>query len=252
MQIVAVILAGGMGTRIRHLLPGTPKPMAPIHGRPFLEWIVLYFARQGISRVVISSGYRADQIEAHFGARAHSLGSDVICVAENEPLGTAGGFLHARRESGIKADAWLIANGDSLVFVSVSRVAGLLAEPAVDGAMVCVPMADTSRSGSVAVDHSGWITQFREKQPGEGLVNAGIYLLRDRVVRTFPEKHPLSFEAEVFPTLISAGARLKAFATDAPFLDIGTEDSFYRATGFVDEHIREFTADDHLASTPAN
>ncbi len=92
--IVAVVLAGGQGTRIRHLLPDLPKPMAPVLGRPFLEWLVRYLAGQGIGEVIVSTGYKAEVIEGHF-ARLALPGIRVSCVSEAEPLGTGGGFLQA-------------------------------------------------------------------------------------------------------------------------------------------------------------
>lgn len=251
MQIAACILAGGMGTRIRHLLPDVPKPMAPIHGRPFVEWIVLYLARQGIDRVVISSGYLAEQVADHFGRRRLPAGRQIVCVAEREAFGTAGGFLNACEKSGMTADAWLVLNGDSLVFASVAELAAVVEDPAVDGALVCVAADDTSNSGRIVIDSAARITQFQEKQPGQGLISAGMYLFKNSLVRRFSSERPLSFERDVFPKLIREQAFLKACQTSAPFLDIGTESTFNKAAAFVAEHEREFEQDDHLESASA-
>ena len=119
-QVVAVVLAGGFGTRVAHLLPGIPKPMAQVAGRPFLEWVVRFLARQGIENVVLSTGHLAEVVEEHFqknpvpGVRTRS-------IAETQPLGTAGGFLNAARFSGEKPPAWLVLNGDSLVLSDLAR-----------------------------------------------------------------------------------------------------------------------------------
>ena len=96
--MTAVILAGGLGTRVRHLLPDTPKPMALVAGKPFLEWVVRYLAREAVRRVIISTGYLGEVVERHF--RTVAIKSvTIVCVAEPEPLGTAGGFLHVRPDT---------------------------------------------------------------------------------------------------------------------------------------------------------
>ena len=106
-QVAAVILAGGFGTRVQHLLSGVPKPMAPVAGRPFLEWIVRYLAKQGVRRAIISTGYLADVVARHFDAQPVPQ-VKTICVAETEPLGTAGGIAHAIGHGGETAQAWLV------------------------------------------------------------------------------------------------------------------------------------------------
>ena len=93
-QITAVVLAGGFGKRIRHLLPVIPKPMAPVNGRPFLEWVVRYLAAQKIRRVILSTGHLAEIVAKHFQSQPVK-NVRVTCVPEAEPLGTAGGFLNA-------------------------------------------------------------------------------------------------------------------------------------------------------------
>ena len=113
-DVVAVVLAGGYGRRIRHVLHDRPKPMAQVAGRPFVEWVVRWLRRNGVRQVVLSTGYRSDLIEAHFAASA--IGdSRVGCVAEPFPMGTAGGFLNAVNGSGLSPSVWVVANGDSIV-----------------------------------------------------------------------------------------------------------------------------------------
>jgi D-glycero-alpha-D-manno-heptose 1-phosphate guanylyltransferase len=109
------VLAGGFGRRIQHLLPDLPKPMAPVAGRPFLEWVVRYLAAQKIRRVILSTGHLAETVvPKHFQSQPVP-GVDVWCVPETKPLGTAGGFLNAiRARRGEKPAAWLVLNGDSL------------------------------------------------------------------------------------------------------------------------------------------
>src|SRR4051794_37057160 len=112
-RVTAVVLAGGLGTRIKALYPDLPKPMIPINGRPFLEWIIRYLCKQGFKSAIISSGYKAEIISEHFSAQpVHGI--QVHCVSETHPQGTAGGFLEAAARAQDIPDAWLVLNGDSL------------------------------------------------------------------------------------------------------------------------------------------
>ena len=95
----AVVLAGGLGTRIRHLAPDLPKPMITVCGRPFVEWVIGHLRRQGVSQVVLAAGFRSDVVERHF-SKVRVAGVRITCVAEPSALGTGGGFLHAARQCG--------------------------------------------------------------------------------------------------------------------------------------------------------
>lgn len=231
-QITAVVLAGGFGTRIKHLLRDLPKPMAPVEGKPFVEWVVRYLGRQGIRQVVISTGYLAETIEDHFKSQPVP-DVTVQCVPETTPLGTAGGFLNAARASGQNPQAWLALNGDSMAPAPLAGMIGSLADPAIAGAILGVPMPDASRYGTLEHHPDGTIARFHEKRPGSGTINAGVYLFRNRTVAGFPDRFPLSFETDVFPALTAGGARLKVFVTETPFLDIGTPESLPQAGEFI-------------------
>ena len=184
-QTAAVVLAGGFGTRIKHLLGDLPKPMAPVNGRPFLEWVVRWLATQKIQRVVLSTGYRAETIESFFRSQPVS-GVDVRCVPETTPLGTAGGFLHAVRQSNLASPAWFLLNGDSLVFVNLAEALSALETGPNDGAIFGRQVPDTSRYGSLVADGSGCLSGFAEKRPGKGIINSGVYLFRDSLLNKSP------------------------------------------------------------------
>jgi NDP-sugar pyrophosphorylase family protein len=241
-QIVAVILAGGLGKRIQHLLPDLPKPMAPLAGRPCVEWLVRYLVHQGIRRVVISTGYLAEAFERHFSA--HPVpGVAVRCLAEPEPLGTAGGLAYAIQASGEKSPAWLVLNGDTFAFAELAQAAAVLAEPGISGVIFGRPVPDTSRYGSLVLDSCGNLVRFEEKRSGQGLISTGIYLFRERLLEQFPAKTPLSLEREVFPALTQRGALLRVLLMDAPFLDIGTPESLVQADSFVQANRARFALD---------
>ena len=235
----AVVLAGGQGTRIRHLLPDLPKPLAPVAGRPFLEWVVRYLRRQGISHIVLSTGHHAAKIEA-FAAGFGLDGLTIDCVEEPSPLGTAGGFLHALKAVPDSAAELLVCNGDSLVLADLGPLFASLSAPDTDAALLAVTVEDASRFGTVDADAASLLRGFAEKHPGAGLVNGGYYLFRRPVIGRFPAGKPLSFEYDVFPALISAGARIKVVPCEAAFLDIGTESSLAQATEFIQKNMRWF------------
>jgi NDP-sugar pyrophosphorylase family protein len=235
-QVTAVILAGGFGRRIQHLLPDLPKPMAPVNGRPFLEWVVRYLAAQKIRRAILSTGHLAQAIAKHFPSQPVA-GIKISCVTETQPLGTAGGFLNAirgatdgRRPRGL---AWLVLNGDSLAPAPLAQLFQSLDESKVEGAILGVRVADASRFGTILQNAGGYLAGFNEKKPGAGVINAGIYLFRASAIDLFPDKTPLSFETEVFPALVAEKIRLKVCVTDAPFLDIGTPESLPLAEEFI-------------------
>jgi D-glycero-alpha-D-manno-heptose 1-phosphate guanylyltransferase len=237
-QTAAVVLAGGFGRRLERLLPNIPKPMASVSGRPFVEWIVRYLAAQQIREIILSTGHLAEVIEGHFATqRVHNV--RVRCVREMSPLGTAGGFLNAVRESQIRPAAWWVLNGDSLAPTPLAALIESLNEPESAGAILGVHMADASRFGTIRQNAQNDLAAFAEKRPGAGIINAGVYLFRAPTVEQFADKMPLSFETDVFPSLIARRSRVKVCVTNAGFLDIGTPESLPLAEEFVQRN-REF------------
>ncbi|HET7086148.1 MAG TPA: nucleotidyltransferase family protein [Rhizomicrobium sp.] len=233
MQITAVVLAGGRGTRIADLYPDIPKPMVPVCGRPFLFWVTRWLVEQGISDIVYSVGYRAEQIEQWMDSVQDSFEATLRCVREAEPLGTGGGVLQCLE---LCAGHVLVVNGDSLTPVAL---APLIAKAAAgDGALLGVRMEDAARYGTLSLSSTGRLLKFAEKRPGAGIINAGIYLLSRSLLEPFPRGRKLSMEEELLPALIDQGANLGCeVAESAPFLDIGTPESVKQAETFVRSHI---------------
>jgi D-glycero-alpha-D-manno-heptose 1-phosphate guanylyltransferase len=236
-EVTAVILAGGRGTRLRHLFPELPKPMIPVCGRPFVEWVVRFLKQQGIRRVLISTGHLGEIMEAHFAVQPVEDVS-VTCVREREALGTGGGFLNAVEASREKPSAWLVLNGDSLVAADLASAVTELNRPETQGVILGVSMSDASRYGRVTFDDSRRLLRFVEKQPGAGVINAGIYCFKPSVLSRFPSRRPLSFENDVFPQLLADRIHLSVSVTDAPFLDIGTPESLALAESFIAQNFQ--------------
>lgn len=234
-NIIAVVLAGGFGTRIKHLLPDVPKPMAEVAEKPFLGWVLTYLQRQGIQKALLSTGYLAEIIEQY--AQTQPIPDlNLQCYPETSPLGTAGGFLNSVKESQENPNAWLILNGDSLIVNDLAPLNQYLEDESVDGVILGVSVPDTSRFGSLVYDEQKTLLQFAEKQSGKGVINGGVYLLRNKLVQQFPTNFPLSFEYDIFPSLLQQQICLKVHPVTAPFLDIGTPDSLAQAESFIRQY----------------
>jgi NDP-sugar pyrophosphorylase family protein len=203
---------------------------------------VRYLAKQGVRSVVLSTGHLAEVIKDHGWSKAEP-GVRIACVPETTPLGTAGGFLNAAQLSGEKPSAWLVLNGDSLVLSSLAPVVSEMSDPAVSGVVMGCVVPDAARYGTLAIGAGGRLEGFAEKRPGRGVINAGVYLLRDSVIGKFPANRPLSFETDVFPKLIRDGVSLKVAEVDAPFLDIGTPDSLRGRRNLCWGIVRSFRSD---------
>ena len=231
-QFAAVILAGGFGTRLKTVLRDLPKPMAPVAGRPFVEWVIRYLAKQGVQQVVLSTGYLAEVVADYF-AKQPVPGVAIQCVPETTPLGTAGGFLHSVRQSGLTPASWLLLNGDTLAFAPLADAVAAVGNGPASGVIFGREVPDTSRYGSLVTDATGRLLRFAEKQPGQGIISTGVYLFSPALMEQFPARTPLSLEQEVFPALTAAGASLKVLPVQTPFLDIGLPETLGAADAFV-------------------
>jgi NDP-sugar pyrophosphorylase family protein len=234
-NIIAVVLAGGFGTRIKHLLPDVPKPMAEVAEKPFLGWVLTYLQRQGIAQTLLSTGHLAKIIE-EYAQKQPIPDLKLKCYPETSPLGTAGGFINAVKQSEQKPKAWLVLNGDSLIVTDLAPLNQYLEDESVDGVILGVSVSDASRYGSLVYDEQKTLLQFAEKQSGKGVINGGVYLLRNKLVQEFPTNFPLSFEYDIFPSLLQQQICLKVHPVTAPFLDIGTPDSLAQAESFIRQY----------------
>ena len=234
-----VILAGGLGSRLSHLLPNVPKPMAIVRGRPFIEWLIEWLRRSGFRRAAVSAGYRGDIIEQHF-LEYPVPGFDVTCVHEKAPLGTGGGFLHAAQVLPWKPEIWVVLNGDSLILADLPQAMERFKQSTAMAGLLARRVTDAGRFGVLSIDENDFVRSFDEKPTNamrDAWINAGVYLFRSGVLDEFPQVSPLSFEYDVFPTLLSKGVRIVALRAEGPFLDIGTEETLLRADDFLQQHV---------------
>ncbi len=226
-NITAVVLCGGLGTRLRSVSGGLPKPMVPVAGRPFLEYVLDYLIRQGVTKVVLAVSYQKEFIVKHFGEQYKSL--DIAYSIEPSPLGTGGAIKKAIEQHCQNPDELaLIINGDTLVEYELADMCDKITGNDADLVMSLKSIDDTSRYGRVKVDKNK-ITDFEEKQSGQaGLINAGVYLLSGRLSRDLPTRSSFSFEKDFLEQAIHSHHVLSSIS-DGYFIDIGIPEDYQKA-----------------------
>ncbi len=227
-RIDAVILAGGLGTRLRPVLGQHPKALAPVAGRPFLTILLEQLERAGLARAVICAGHQGDLLRQSLGQRFGRL--RLIYSQEERPLGTGGALRLACPL--LDSELALAMNGDSFCQADLADLARWRRAKAAPAAMLLAWVNDAARYGRVELDQDGAITAFREKEPqgGAGWINAGVYLVERRWLEAIPQNREVSLEREIFPAWVGRG--LHGYAAGQGFLDIGTPESLAQAQDF--------------------
>jgi D-glycero-alpha-D-manno-heptose 1-phosphate guanylyltransferase len=222
--ITGVILAGGSGTRLRPILSDRPKVLAPVGGRPFLFYLLDQLSEGGIRKVVLCTGYLAEQVKSVVGGRYRDL--EILYSQEDRPLGTAGAL--GRALPLLDSDPILVFNGDSYCDLDLPPFLKWHTQKNALGSLALVRHEDAARFGCVNFDSSGSILRFGEKEAtGSGWINAGIYLLSQRLLRAIPRGREASMEYEIFPNFVRKG--LFGFPEGRRFIDIGTPASYAEA-----------------------
>jgi D-glycero-alpha-D-manno-heptose 1-phosphate guanylyltransferase len=225
----AVILAGGLGTRLRSTVPDLPKPMAPISGRPFLEHQIDYWIKQGVSHFVLSVGYRHELIVDHFGNSYK--GAELDYVIEKTPLGTGGGLLLAAEKVN-KNEPFLLLNGDTYFAVDLRILMEFSLANSADWCFSLFRTHEEGRYMGMDISPQGQITSLKS---GAGrpvrLANGGVYWVSpDALVNErFSPGDKVSLEDDIFPVVMASGQRLLGIELSNIFIDIGVPDDYHRA-----------------------
>jgi histidinol-phosphate phosphatase family protein len=223
-----VILAGGMGTRLRQRLGDLPKPMIPIAGKPLLEHQVELARRHSLDDILIFACYRADLIDGHFGDGSR-WGARIRTVLEREPLGTAGAVLAG---FDLLADQFLVMYGDTMANVDLERITLAHQRAQADATLLVHPNDHPLDSDLVQTDAANWITVFHNRPHPAGkwfqnLVNAGLYAVSKPALRPWLEpRRPLDFGKDLFPAMLARGAKLLAYNSPEYIKDIGTPERY--------------------------
>ncbi len=221
-NINAVILCGGLGKRLRSVVGESQKIMAQVDGQPFLDILLTYLKIQGIKRVVLCTGYKADSVEHYY--RENTQGLTIEFSREEEPLGTGGALKNAQNL--IKSDSFFLLNGDSFcaadlnAFFDFHQIKKSMATVAVS------KVTDGKDYGTITLDPNFKITAFKEKdqKSANAYVNAGIYCFNKQVFSLMPDQQKFSLECDLFPKLVNKD--LYGFVIKEEFFDIGTPERY--------------------------
>jgi len=224
-----IVLAGGLGTRLRSVVSDVPKCMAPVAGKPFLHYLTDYLIHQGINHFIFSVGYKHEIIEEYFHKNYAHLKYQISL--ENEPLGTGGAIqLACKKTSGKNV---LICNGDTLYNIDVRKLSGFHKENEAECTLCLKPMKDFDRYGVVDLNEDHSVKSFREKKYYKnGLINGGVYSLNVNAFlkEEFPER--FSFEKDYLEKKINSkqeNLKIYGLIQDEYFIDIGIPEDYKKA-----------------------
>ncbi|ECL6334635.1 TPA: nucleotidyltransferase family protein [Campylobacter jejuni] len=213
----AIVLAGGLGTRLKSVVQDLPKPMAPINNKPFLEYLFKYLQKQGVHEVMLSVCYKYEIIQEYFKNKFENI--NIIYNVEKEALGTGGAIKDALKF--IKNEAYVL-NGDTIFDIDLKKLA-------LNDSKICIAlkqMQNFDRYGTVNVDNKSIVTSFEEKVfKKQGLINGGIYLLKKDIFDEFDLEKKFSFEEflqENYKTL-----KIQTQIFDDYFIDIGMPEDYF-------------------------
>ncbi len=225
-----VVLAGGLGTRLRPVTERIPKPMVEVAGEPFLLRIIRWLEQQDFHRLLLLVGYRGECVSNYFGDGS-KFDVSIEYSRETSPLGTGGALRNALDKL---EDEFLLLYGDSYLPIDYRPVVAAFRESSCPGLLVVYDniVADTGVTNNLAIDSEGWVARYAkgERAPDLQYVEAGVLCFRREIFAGLPAGQAISLEQEIFPQLI-AQRQLRAFVTQQRFFDIGTP-----------ERLEEFTA----------
>jgi len=220
----AIVLCGGFGTRLQKVISSIPKPMAPVAGKPFLQYVLDYLHDQHIGHAILAVGYMRESIMDHFGSRYKNL--QITYSVEEDPLGTGGGIMQACNY--ISGKKTFVINGDTFFDISLSALHQFHEKNDASLTIALKKMYDFERYGTVEINEEGKIIAFREKKHlDEGLINAGVYCLDPNIFSTHLPP-AFSFEKEILEKEFAKG-HVYGKAFDGYFIDIGIPEDYEKA-----------------------
>ena len=226
----AIILAGGLGTRLRSVAPDIPKPMVPVAGRPFLDHLLTYLESQGINEAVLSVGHLREQIISHYADRFGKI--RITYAIEETPLGTGGALALALSQT--SQSPVFVVNGDTWLELDYRAMHAAHGAAKALISIAVKQMDDASRYGQLRIE-AGRITGFEARGgAGAGVINAGVYLVdRDALLAQMQDglSEKFSFEADFLEARVGQLQPL-AYSTQARFIDIGVPEDYHRAQTF--------------------
>jgi D-glycero-alpha-D-manno-heptose 1-phosphate guanylyltransferase len=231
-KIKAVLLVGGLGTRLKSVVASTPKPLAAVGDRPFLELLVRQLRHQGIRRLVMCTGYLAQEVENELGD-GRKWDVTIAYSREAQPIGTAGAIKLAEPLLSDESD-FLVMNGDSFIEIDFQELIQFHRRKKGIASVAVVRMKNEHRYGTVQITIGGRVVGFREKTDTDstGLINAGIYMFNRRILDCISDG-AVSLEKDIFPSVLDQG--VFALEQHGVFIDIGTPEDYARAQKLFDQ-----------------
>ncbi|MEW6108510.1 MAG: nucleotidyltransferase family protein [Nitrospirota bacterium] len=233
----AVVLAGGLGTRLRSVVKDVPKPMAEVAGRPFLDFIMFFLAKNNIERAILAVGHKFEVIQEYYSNGASSFGVQIDYSVENEPLGTGGAILQAADQ--VKGDDFFIVNGDTYFDVNLAELEEFAQAASADIAIALKEVQASQRYGHVECSDADRIVSFKEKGTVEGehnIINGGVYYMSKDVLGKCSLPDKFSFETDFLQAkLHDIRAYGKLF--EGHFIDIGIPEDYSLAQSFLKDVI---------------
>ncbi|STC69838.1 sugar phosphate nucleotidyltransferase [Corynebacterium pilosum] len=225
----AVILVGGRGTRLRPLTVNTPKPMLPTAGFPFLAHLLARIKEAGMTHVVLSTSFKAEVFEEHFGDGA-DFGLEIEYVVEEEALGTGGGIRNVYDK--LRYDTVMVFNGDVLSGANLGEILETHTKKDADITLHLVRVPDPRAFGCVPTDSDGNVEAFLEKteDPPTDQINAGCYVFKREVIEQIPTGRVVSVERETFPKMLENGAKVVGHVDTSYWRDMGRPDDFVQGS----------------------
>lgn len=220
----AIILAGGFGTRLKGVTGDVPKPLAPVGGRPFLEYLLEHIVQSGIGKVIMAVGYKFESIMDHFGEKYNDI--DIAYSVESEPLGTGGAILQA--VGSVTEESCLVVNGDTFFPFDMK----LFQKASEDGdfriTVALKEMMNFDRYGTVETEGNRIVSFHEKKYCEQGMINAGAYIVDKAWLKTCAPGKVFSFEKEILETHVGSGL-IGYYLSDAWFIDIGIPEDYEKA-----------------------
>lgn len=217
-----IVLAGGLGTRLRGTIGEIPKPLAPINDKPFLHFIFEYMKTQGIETAILSVGYKWEMIHAKFGEEY--LGIKIKYAVEHERLGTGGGIKLALEQ--VERDHCFVLNGDTYFDIDLKQLADFHINAKTECTLAAKSLTNFDRYGTIDIEDDGTVSAFNEKMPKDkGVINGGIYCLSKSILNSLPKAAAFSFETDYFEPNAGTG-KIKAKVFKDYFMDIGIPEDY--------------------------
>lgn len=223
-----IILAGGLGTRLKPVINDVPKCMAPIDGKPFIDFVLDYCTKQGLSRFIFCLGYHKEKIMDHLSNRKNC---EILFSIEKKILGTGGALKNA--ESYIRSKQSIVLNGDTFVDINYPQLIDWHNDKGSEITLVINKNDDPGRYGLVSIDNNNKIKSFIEKKEGlkSGWINSGVYIINNSVLKSLAKGECFSLEKDLFPKYLNKS--FFAYKNDGIMVDIGTPESYLQSQSII-------------------